>query len=189
MPLPGAPNDDPRSALSLDELINELNTPRQEFQIPEPADREPVPIPGDRSKIDPEAAERVSSETAAAAGAQIAGLVVNGSQALCGFIGGEKSEKYKVSAAQQRDLADSYAKVAAYYNMSETNPVLAAVILTLVILAPGFKDAFSDRRMKKLEEEQKRLEQEQKRQALEMIKMREIMDRQENLHNGTPTGE
>jgi hypothetical protein len=182
------PTPEPRAALSLDELINELNTPRQEFKTPENSERAPVPLPGDRSKIDSEAAERVSAETASAAGVQIAGLVTNGSQALCGFIGGEKSEKYKISAAQQRDLADSYGKVAAYYNMSETNPVLAAVILSLVILGPQFREAFSDRRIKKLEEDNKRIEAEQKRQALEMLRMREIIDQEKakNLHNGTP---
>ncbi len=180
MALPKAvPQTDLRAQLSLDELINELNTPRQEFETPEPVEpREPVPIPGDRSKIDPFAAEQVSAETARAAGVQIATLVVNGSQALCGFIGNERSEKYKVSSPQQHDLAESYAKVAAYYNMSETNPVLAAVILTLIILAPPFRDAFSDRRMKKIEEDQKLIEAEQKRQAIEMLRMREIMEKE-----------
>ena len=173
------PTTDNRANVSLDELINELNTPRQEFETPPPSEpRHPVPLPGDRSKIDPEAAERVSAETAAAAGAQIAGLVTNGTQALCAFIGGEKSDKYKISAAQQRDLAESYAKVAEHYNMSETNPVLAAVILSLVILGQPLRDAFSDRRIKKVEEEQQRLDQEQKRQALEMLRMRDLLDKE-----------
>ena len=177
MPLPGLPSE--RRPMSMDELIAQMNSPRQEFEIPVPAEpREPVPIPGDRSKIDPFAEEKVSQETAAAAGRQIAGLVVNGTQALCGLIGGEKSEKYKATASQQRDLADSYAKVAAFYNMSEANPVLAAVILTIVILAPGFKDAFSDRRMKKIEEEQKRQSEEQSRQRAEMEYLREQISKE-----------
>lgn len=170
---------DNRAALSLDELISELNTPRQEFEpAPNAEPRPEIPLPGDRSKIDPEAGEKISAETTAAAGKQIAGLVVNGSQALCGFIGGEKGEKYKVTKSQENDLADSYAKVAAHYNMSETNPIIAAVILSLVILGPGFKDAFSDRRIKKLEEEQKLIQAEQKRQALEMLKMRDFIEKE-----------
>jgi len=170
---------DSRPALSYEELISELNTPRQEFEpAPGATDREPVSMPGDRSKIDPNGAEKVSAETAAAAGKQIAGLVVNGSQALCGFIGGEKGEKYKVTKAQESDLAESYAKVAAHYNMSETNPMIAAVILSLVILGPGFKDAFSDRRIKKLEEEQQLIQAEQKRQAIEMQKMRDFIEKE-----------
>jgi len=180
---------DSRPALSYEELISELNTPRQEFEpAPGATDREPVSMPGDRSKIDPNGAEKVSAETAAAAGEMYASWAVNGTAGLCSIIGDEKGDKYKPSKAQEKDLANSYAKVAAYYNISDGNPLVGAIILSTVILGPSFRDALSDRKMKKLEEEQQLIQAEQKRQAIEMKKMRDFIEKEKANGQQPATG-
>ena len=195
MPLPTATAPAGNRNISLDDLMNEMSIDRQEFETPG-SYMEPVPMPGDRDKIDPEAGEKVSAETARAAGEQIANLVTNGSGAICGFIGSEKAEKYKVSAAQERDLSASYAKVAAHYNIQGTNPIFAAILLTIIILAPYFKTAFKDReKIKELEEEQATQAAEQRSQrsaqiqlAADMAKIQEeLKQRKETTPAHEPT--
>lgn len=168
-----------RRAISMDELINTMNTPRQEFEYTPPAEpREQVPIPGDRSKIDPEAENKFSAETARKAGEQIAELIVTGTAGACSLIGDEKATKYKPSKGEENDLAKVWARVAEYYGWAESNPILQAVIVTGAIVIPPFRDSFADRRMKKIEEEQKRQADEQTRILADMERMREQINSQ-----------
>lgn len=157
------PADDSR--VNLDDLIQTLNVEKDQIGDPDAGFQEPVPMPGVKKILTPEEEAKISRETAMAAGEQIATLVDNGSRTLCGFIGGQKDDKYRMSAGQRRDLSESYTRMAMHYGFSGANPLVESLLLTVIILGPKFREAFSDRKMKRIIEEQER-------QALEQEKMR-----------------
>jgi len=171
MPLPPKPSEIKPPAVepvkgSLDDLISELQTPRQDLKPPlEPGQEgnQPVQpsggIPGAAPGWLPESpVEQISDETARAAGEQIAGMLDYGSSTVCGLISGEDSGKYKFSAGEKRDLTTAYAAVAKKYSFSGADPVLWAVILTLLVVGPNIKEAFQDRRINKLNNDFRELE-------------------------------
>lgn len=191
MPLPehtAAPID---SKISLDDFIGEMNIDKDIIGPPPGSEeREPVPMPGVRRPLSPEEEAKISADTAKAAGEQLAALVDNGSRALCGIIGGAKEDKYRMSAGQRNDLADSYGRVAEHYGFSGANPLVEALLLTFIILTPKFKEAFTDRKMKKLEEEQERQDKEQKRMQADIALIQSKMKLEElnKSANGTEAG-
>lgn len=159
--------------LSLDDFINNMNIDKDEIGPPPGTEnREPVPMPGREHILSPEEQAKLSVDTANAAGEQLAALVDNGSRALCGIIGSAKDDKYRISAPQRRDLADSYGRVAAFYGFSGANPLVEALLLTFIILTPKFKEAFTDRKMKKLEDEQTRMATEQVKMQAEIANLK-----------------
>lgn len=169
------------TGMSLDELIAELAGEKIEYQQ-EPIE---VPMPGPVPGVNyDEKHKEMTRETAEAAGKQIAGLVVSGSEMLCGFIGKEKASKYSITAGQRRDLSEAYAEVAEYYGMGTTNPVFNAIMLTIIILSVPFKEAFSDRRVKKIEEEQQRQADELRRQNEELRMLAERQKIYEETQKG-----
>ncbi|MBV5346804.1 hypothetical protein JZU46_01080 [bacterium] len=160
--------------LSMDELLQEMENPRQQFDNPGSDFAPPppqIPMPGDPIRA-AENAEIKTDETFRAAGESFASMACSGTAGLCSFIGDEKASKYRIPAAQEGDLAKSYTKVARHYNMASTNPVFEAALLTLVILGPSFKDAFSDKRIKALEKEQKEAEVRQRNFQIELEQQR-----------------
>lgn len=172
MPLPLA-TEETKNKLSLDELIADMSHDRQHFDQPE---RPEVPLPGDREKIDPEAGEKLSWETARTIGEEWASYAVNGTKGGCALISGEKAEKYSTPKPQEAELAKSYAKVAAHYNIAPANPIWNAAFLSLIILGPQFRTALQDKRLKEIEQEQQRQAEEQQRQAEEQRRQMEELN-------------
>lgn len=181
MPFPTATTPDSR--LSLDDLIAQNNVDKEEFETQPETRRDPVPMPGVPKVLTAEEQAKVSAETAAAAGEQIAGLVDNGARALCGMIGQEKDDKYRISSGQRHDLADSYGRVAEHYGFSGANPVFEAILLTFIIFTPKFRDAFQDRKIKRIEAEQQRQADEIRRQQLEINRLKAQSEINELKHN------
>jgi hypothetical protein len=169
--------------MSMDELLQEMENPRQQFDNPgsefqPPPD--PVRMPGDPLRA-AENAELKSDETFRAAGESFASMACSGTAGLCSFIGSEKSSKYSIPKSQESDLAKSYSKVARHYNLASTNPLFEAALLTLVVLGPSFKDAFSDKRIKALENEAKESQIRQENLRLEIEQQRQRIDEIDKL--------
>ena len=113
----------PESRMSLDDYISNMNIEKDNIgPLPGADPRPPVPMPGVAKVLSPEEEAKFSADTAAAAGEQLAALVDNGSRALCGIIGSNKEDKYRMSAGQRRDLTDSYGRLAQHYGFSGAAP-------------------------------------------------------------------
>jgi len=179
------------SRISLDDFISKMSIDKDEIGPPPgsetTAPRPIVPMPGVPKILSEEEQQQLSEDTAAAAGDQLAGLVDNGSRALCGIIGGNKDDKYRISAGQRRDLSDSYGRIAKHYGFSGANPLIEGILLTFIILAPKFKEAFGDRKMKKLEEEQQRQAEEQRRMSAEIASLKAKAEIEKAKNNGAET--
>lgn len=176
------------SRVTLDDFIKNMSIDKDETGFNTNLEiRSPVPMPGRERILTPEEQAKLSEDTAAAAGDQLAGLVDNGTRALCGIIGSEKDDKYRISAGQRRDLADSYGRIAKHYGFSGANPLIEGILLTFIILAPKFKEAFSDRKMKKIEEEQQRQADEQRKMAAEIASLKAKAEIQKMNSDGAET--
>lgn len=154
--------------MDIDELIGNLNEPKLEYDRPSFDD---VKIPNDNQvrQENIERAEELSRETAQEVGREFANLTINAVTGICSFVGQEPAKKYEIPASQKKDLSEAYARVAERYNMQATNPIVTAVILTIVVFSVPIRTALQDRKLKKIEAEQKRqadeLQRMQERQA------------------------
>ncbi|MDD3739148.1 MAG: hypothetical protein PHP31_07640 [Lentimicrobiaceae bacterium] len=154
--------------ISLQDMLGDMDNPKIEYDRPTFED---VRIPNDElTRLENEQrAEELSKETAQEVGKSFADLATNAVTSVCSFIGQEPTERYKIRADQKKDLEKAYTKVAEHYNLKESNPVVTAIILTIIVFAVPIKTALTDRKLKKIEAEQKRqadeLAQIQQRQA------------------------
>ena len=153
--------------LSLADIEAEFSRPTQAFDAPAQGDippelinpdNEPEPAPSMPTLDgydDAPADEPVSPERARRTGERIARLIDTGfSFAAAGLIA-KSGKQYKAAPADLSDIADAWGEVAQEHNIS-LGPEWTLVVLYLMVYGPLLKEAFDDRRLRLVEEEQER---------------------------------
>jgi len=164
--------------MNLDQLINQLNTDKQDY-MPKPDAAQPfdnsiyddpdypagndeiMELTAEELRRKHESALYVASVTAKA----IDNTLATGS---CLIAKEATNQKYKATKNELEDLTDAWAQVLGEHNVIP--PWLNLALLNLAIYAPKVKSAFSDRRMNILEEKQDAM-------------VRQLQDLQEQIEN------
>lgn len=153
-------NFKPEDFNNLDSLLSTLNVERQTFETTKPE----VDQPG--SSNDPPLNEEqlinqgqpITREEAERAGHRMAVLVDSViSVAAMTIAKEEKTDKYKASEGEIKDLSDACSEVTEQYKF-KINPWVNVLLLIAMIYLPKLIQATNDRRIKIMEEKQKELE-------------------------------
>ena len=136
---------------NLDNLIQDLNTPKEQMQQSRPA-----VAPGQNSFgsgrdgqfIDSPEIEPIPAEIAALSGKAIAGTIDTGlGFGFSVYAKNRTPEKYQANAEQRQQLNLAWAAVAQKYNYKvEDSPWLYVILLNVSVYFPAFQEAQKDHR-------------------------------------------
>jgi len=162
---------------NLDDMMQELNIEKQKFDPPAPAPGAPTE-PGEGARQYNFEVEPMSREEAERAGERAAILA----DSLLSVVGmtiakEEKTDKYKATEGELRDLSKAWGDVSEHYSF-KVNPLLNIGLLNVMIYGPKIMQATNDRKIKNLQEEQKRQAIIQEEQARLLKEMREKLERE-----------
>lgn len=150
--------------MDLDALLQELNTPRQDFTPPPEANTTGAPgfWQTDASRPEIPISPPVSPEEAIKQGRHAAKMLDTGiSFALKMFAHDDSAEHYKASDEEISEMAEPLSELSEKYNF-KISPEIVLLFLVITIYMPKYFVA-SERRQQALEHKQKDLEQRIKR--------------------------
>ena len=149
-----------KEPVNLDALLQEFNTPRQDFNPPPPPAGEEIKSIFDAPEPTGEASEPappITPEQAKKNGRSAAKMLDTGiSFALKMFARDDSAKDYKASPEELDELADPLSDLSEKYNF-KISPEIVLIFLIVTIYMPKYFIA-SERRQKALEERQNELE-------------------------------
>lgn len=155
------PEDFSNRPVSLDALLNEFNTPKQDFTPKEPEQIQIKSIFEDQEP-DTQPAPPITTEQAKTAGRNAAKMLDTGiSFALKMFARDDSAADYKASTEELSEMAEPLSELSEKYNF-KISPEIVLIFLIVTIYMPKYFIA-SERRALALEKRQEELEQRMKK--------------------------
>lgn len=156
-PATGQPSAPPASAsISMDDLLSQLNQPKQSFEPPVQAGAPPVqpanmpPFTPGMQYGEQAAAQPFDPEKAKRAGMRAAKMANGVLSVTAALIAKEHdTDKYSAEREEINDLAEAWADVSTEYEFS-VNPWFSVILLTISIYMPKFLQAMEDRKVNQL---------------------------------------
>ena len=152
--VPSAAPEPPKpSSISVDDLLQQLNVPKQVFDPApgaQPANPEPAFIPGQPLPGIGEATAPIDPERARRAGLRAAKMANGVLSVTAALIAKENNtDKYGAEKGEIDDLAEAWADVSTEYEFT-INPWISVGLLTISVYMPKFLQAMEDRKVNQL---------------------------------------
>jgi hypothetical protein len=153
----------------LDNLISDLNTPKEQIQQSRPQMAGQSALPGSERNeyIDSPVVEPIPAEIAALSGKAIAGTIDTVlSTGLSLYAKGGTAEKYEASPKQIEKLNQAWGAVAQKYNYKvEDSPWFNVILLMVAVYFPIWRIAQDDKRFAEMNDRIKEMEVKQRETA------------------------